>query len=364
MLLLLFPVAACAENESLYDEHLRESGALELKKELSDETNDYLDRLGYRDMDFSAMLSSEPGRLIDLMMLIVKGKLPGILKITARLIAVILIIAIAESFYPEEEKTQSILTLLSGAFVIFTVFTPSCAVISAGAAAIGVCADFEKALIPVLAAVLTAAGSPVLAVSYQGLTFAAAQGITAVVNSFALPLVGASCAMSITGAVSPALRLSAVGELVRKMMLTALTIGAAMFSGILALKNVLAASADTLAGKGVKLAVSSFVPVLGSALSEAYSSIIGSISLIKNTVGAFAIAAVFLTLAPAIIELIMWTLALRISGVCADLLCLRAPGEIIRAVGTAMSMTAVLTAYCGMIFIISSALVISLKGGG
>lgn len=361
---MVFAVSACAQGDNFYDEQLRESGATGLKDELSDETNDYLDRLGYGDMDFSSMLACKPGRLINLLLLIVKGKLPGLLKITARLLAVIIIIAIAESFYPEKESSQAILTLISGVFVILTIFTPASAVISAGAAAIGVCAGFERALIPVLAAVLTASGSPMLAISYQGMAFAAAQGITTFVNSAALPLVGTCCVMGMTGAVSPALNLSSVSELIRKVMLAAVSIAAAMFSGILALKNVLAASADTLAGKGVKLAVNSFIPVLGGAISEAYSSIIGSIALIKSTIGAFSIAAVFITIAPVLIELIMWTLALRISGVCAELLSLKSTGEILRVAGTAMSLTAVLTVYCGLVFIITSALVITLKGGG
>ena len=59
----------------------------------------------------------------------------------------------------------------------------------------------------------------------------------------------------------------------------------------------LASSADGMIVKGVKMAAS-FVPVVGGALGEAYTSVAASISLLKSTVGIYAIIALALTCIP------------------------------------------------------------------
>ena len=116
------------------------------------------------------------------------------------------------------------------------------------------CSGFEKALIPVLAGILTASGNPTSALSYQGAAFAAAQTVEAFSESFALPLVYASGVLGATGAFLPTLRLSAVSEMIRKISTTVFGSAATLFSGFLALKNIISGSADSLAAKGIRLA--------------------------------------------------------------------------------------------------------------
>lgn len=361
-LLIVFTLPCFASDT--YSDALESSGAGSLRDKLGEDTLDYLDKIGYGDIDFYSIIDTKPTAIIDLIISMLSGKLPGILKICARLFAAIIITAAAESFCPPDDRSRLIFSLISGSLLILTVFSPAYAVISAGISAIGVCAGFEKALIPVMAGVLTACGNPVLALSYQSFVFAAAQSIIALVNGAAVPVIGMCGITGMLASISPVLKLSAVSDFLRKTAITLLTAAAAMFSGILALKSVLASSADTLASKGIKLAVSSFVPVLGSALSEAYSSVVGSLALIKNALGAFAIAAVALTLLPIIIELFLWVISLRAAGMCAELLGLESSAGICRSAGTTLSLTAVLLIYCAVVFFVSTGLVIALKGGG
>lgn len=362
LVLLLAFAFPCGASDA-YSAALEESGADSLRGMLAEETLGYLDKIGYGDIDFYSIIDTKPTAIIDIVISVLSGKLPGILKICARLLAVIIITAAAEGFCPPDDRSRLIFSLISGCVLILTVFAPAYSVISAGVSAIGVCAGFEKALIPVMAGVLTACGNPALALSYQSFVFAAAQGITALVNEGVVPIIGMCGITGMLASISPVLKLSAVSDFLRKSVITVLTAAAAMFSGILALKGVLASSADSLASKGIKLAVSSFVPVLGSALSEAYSSVVGSLALIKNALGAFAVAAVALTLLPIIIELLLWVLSLRAAGMCAELLGLEASAGICRSAGTTLSLTAVLLVYCAAVFFVSSGLVIALKGG-
>jgi len=72
-------------------------------------------------------------------------------------------------------------------------------------------------------------------------------------------------------------------------MITILTLSMVIFIGLLSLQTSISASSDTLTMRASKYIVSSGVPIVGSAVSEAYSSVSASINIVKNTFGTFGI---------------------------------------------------------------------------
>ena len=69
------------------------------------------------------------------------------------------------------------------------------------------------------------------------------------------------------------------------------------FSCVLTFQSIVAKSADSVLFKGVKFALSSIIPVVGSAVGDAVTTVKGSISVIKSsvgTIGAIAVLLIFL----------------------------------------------------------------------
>ena len=64
-----------------------------------------------------------------------------------------------------------------------------------------------------------------------------------------------------------------------------------IFTGILSVQSIVGASADSVAVKAAKYVLSNSIPLVGSAASDAYSTVRGSILLLKNGVGGIGIAA-------------------------------------------------------------------------
>lgn len=362
--LLLFSVNAYGANtDDYYENSLEASGAKELADYLSDETKDYLEKLGCGDMDFEKILDVSPKSVFSLLLDTLKGGYRQPLKAAMTAMGIVLLVSICSGFFPDSEKSRAAVNIICGCTVVLGIFTPASESIKAAVSAIGGCAAFEKALIPVLAGVLTAGGNPALALGFKGAAFAAAEFVQTFAKNFALPLTGISAALSLTGAMLPTLRLNAVSEMLRRVMTTALACVSGLFTGFLSLKSILASSADGMIVKGVKMAAS-FVPVVGGALGEAYTSVAASISLLKSTVGIYAITALVVTCLPVAANLLMWVLAMRIACTVSDLLDCRICSEILKGISFVFSTANALLLLCAAVFVISTGIVITVGRGG
>lgn len=363
MILFSVNINAYANTDEYEKDWLETSGASELSEYLTEDTRGYLKKLGCEDVEFENIFGISVSSVAELIKNMFINGLEGPLECLMKTTGAVMLVSVCSGFFPDDEKSKTVLNLICGSFLIIEIFTPAIQSVSAAASAMGACAVFEKALIPVLAAVVTVSGNPTSALSVQGAMFAAAQFVEAFAAETVMPLIGICGALNITGAILPTLRLSAISETIRKTAITFLTSAAGLFTGFLSLKSVLAATVDGMAVKGVKLAANTFVPVIGGAIGEAYTSVVGSLSLIRNTIGIYAIIAFFAITVPVVINLALWVLALRIACTISDLLDCRQCSEVIRSIAFIFSMVNTLLLLCAAVFVISSGLVAFMKTG-
>lgn len=362
--LMLFPLPSYAENiDDYYKDGLEASGASELSEYLSEDAAEYLEKLGFEDLELERILDLSSGDIFSLVYGMIKNGIKAPLKGFMTASGTVLLVSICSGFFPDDEKSRIVLNMICGCILVTGVFIPAADGIKAAVAAAEACGVFEKALIPVLAGVITACGNPALALTYKSSAFAAAEFISAFSRNFAMPLVGISGALGITGAMMPTLRLSAVSEMIRKTMTTALASAASLFTGFLGLKSILSSSADRMITKGVKLASGTFIPVIGSAIGEAYTSVLGSLGLLKNTIGIYAVTAFFVICIPVIINLALWVIAMRAACALSDLLDSRVCSEILKNTAYVFSMMNTLLILCMVVFIISTGLITAIKTG-
>lgn len=371
LLVFVFQTDAYAEEagnnvsaEEYYKQQYEASGASDLQKYLDENSKEYLEAIGCESAELDGILSLSVGSVAEALLKMLRANISAPLKGCFTACGAVMLVGICSGFFPDDEKTKGVLNLVCGSFVIISVLVPAAQTVRAGASAMRLCAVFEKALIPVLAAVMTASGSPTAAFSYQGAAFAAAQATEALAENFAVPLVMVSGILGAVGAILPTLKLSAVSELIRKTSSTVIGSAAALFTGFIAIKNVVAGSADTLAAKGVKLAASTFVPVVGGALSEAYSALSGSLALLKSAVGIFGILAILAVCLPSVISLALWALAMRAACMISDLLGNSQCSEIMKNISYMFSMLNSMLIFSAAVLVISSGIVAAMKAGG
>lgn len=261
------------------------------------------------------------------------------------------------------ENFSEPLNIVIGCAVAITVFASSAGVISQGMSAVETTSDFMLALIPVLAGIITAAGNPTLALTYGSFAMAAAQAAAQTAGNIIMPLCGAFSAFGVSASLSPELKLIKLADMIKKLTIGVLSFVAAAFSAVLGLKSLLAGSADTLASKGIKLALSSAVPIVGGALSDAYSSIIGSVSLLKSTVGVFGVIAVVMIDLPIVLQLTARIILLKLLGVLSSSMGDDTTGEVLDTLSSALTVINAAVIFTAALFIISTGIVISVKAG-
>ena len=337
------------------------AGGDELYSSLPDETQELLESTGIDELSFESIFSVSPKRVIELMKKLITGGIEAPTKSLVKLIAVIIILSVAECFMPDGDRMKLISETVGSLFCIVSVISPLTTAISSAAASISVSGSFMLMLIPVLAAVITAAGNPMLALSFRSVSFGAAQVISAVSKNCITPLVGAVLSLDITGAVMPSFKLGSLTELIKKTLIAVLSFCATMFVAFLGIKGALANAADTVSTRGIKLAISSAVPVVGGAISEAFSGILGSLVLARSTVGIFGIATIALINLPSCIQLLFWIFALKLGAAAGELFGQQGTAKLLNAIASAITLLNVVLLFNAVLFIISTALILLIK---
>lgn len=99
-------------------------------------------------------------------------------------------------------------------------------------------------------------------------------------------------------------------------------------------------------------------------MSEAYSSITGSLSLMKNAVGVYGLVVIFLIAVPSAVQLALWALAMHLAQLAAELLGCTRQAEMLKSIGYVFSMTNTLLIFCTAVLLVSVGAVLVIKNGG
>lgn len=250
----------------------------------------------------------------------------------------------------------SLFLLTACASPLYTALTVAVSAVKTGSA-------LMCALIPILAAIVAAGGNPVLSAVWQTAVFSAAQTVSAAASGFMAPCCGLIAGTGILGALMPQMGLSELTGKIRKCCTWVFSAMATLFTAFLSLKGVLAGSADTLTAKGIKLAVSSFIPVIGSQLSDAYASVVESLSAVRSTAGVFAVAAVCAVALPAGVQLLLWMGALKLLGVAAAVLDRKNEGALLSAFDGALSVLHACLLFVTVLYVLCVGIIIKVKAG-
>ena len=91
----------------------------------------------------------------------------------------------------------------------------------------------------------------------------------------------------------------------------------AVVCAVLSYQTVIAKAADGAALRTVKFASSSFIPIVGSSLSESVSAVTTAISTVKSAAGAGGVISVCVIILPAVISVVLSKLCIRVcSSLC------------------------------------------------
>lgn len=223
-------------------------------------------------------------------------------------------------------------------------------------------AGFIAVFIPVFAGIAAAEGNIASAGIYDIMVIGAVELIVQLSSALLIPLLNLVTILSVTGSIFRKTDISRITSLLSKLTVWGLTAAMTLFTGFLTLKCSLAGKADGAASKTVRFFISGSVPVVGGAVNDAYSAVRSSLELIGATAGTIGCIAVAVILLPPLIHIIVFRGGLWIMAALSELFEAEAVNKLLKAVDGGLSIAQALLVSCGMMFILSTGIIMKISG--
>lgn len=150
----------------------------------------------------------------------------------------------------------------------------------------------------------------------------------------------------------------------RKLILTLLSLFTMVFSFILGLQTVLAKSADSLGMKAVRLALGSFIPIIGGTLSEALTTVREGIGVIRSVAGIGGILIILFLALPMTASLFCSNLIFSFCHMAAEILGCSRSAKMIQEIQSTLSILSAVVYATSLLFVMAMILFAKVGGGG
>ena len=278
--------------------------------------------------------------------------------------AVLLLASVAESYtyslrYTE---TRDIMGVVVSLFLASIIVSPVTQLITVTIRVIQGASAIMTVYLPVMAGMMVFSGHAISSGGYYAAVITVSQLISKLSSTVFAPLLNVFLSLSVCANVSSRVQLGGFIELVSKGFKYGITFSMSVFTAVIGLNGAISGAADSVANKAARFGLSSFIPLIGSSISEAYGAIQNSVGVLRSGAGVFVIIAVFVSFAPIIIRSVLWSFALGIAKSIGEMLGVSSASSILSALTQFISALRTLLIAVMTVFIIATSIMMSLGG--
>ena len=336
-----------------------------LYESLSDEVKDNLSNLGINGIDTDALQNLTFSDVIDEIVNLAGKNLDSPLKALISITALLLICSLLSTYKTTlSSDISDSINIAAVLCVTCTAAFPTLKVIENTADVIKTATDFMLAFVPVMVIAMSVSGNGISGASYYSVMLATGQGVAQLSSKVVVPFLNMFLGIAVTGGVCPEVKLSGINTLISKLVKWLLGFAMTVFTAVLSFRQIITVSADDISTRAVRFTLSSFIPIVGSALSEAYKTVQGSVNLLKSGLGVFAIISIAFVFLPVILQCILWIFTLTIGKSIAEVLDISKVKDLLEGICSVLSTLLAIVLCIMSIYIISTALVLLLGRGG
>lgn len=356
VMLSVYSVGA-EENSMLYDlSGIYDSLSDDVKESLGNIGADSADPAKLSEISFTSILAE----IANMASQNSSSPLQGLINITALLLICSILTAYKGSLSNDISNTINIVSTLC---ITCAVVMPAVNVIKTVSAVIENASNIMIAYLPVMLTIMASSGRAVSGSSYYSMMLLAGQGVGQLSSKIIVPFLNMFLGISVSSSVSPDINLSGLVGLISKLIKWMLSFAMMIFSALLTFKQLIATSLDDVASRAVRFSLNSFVPIVGSALADAYKTVQSSVGLLKSGVGVFVIISIAVMFLPVIIQCLMWIATLWLGRSTAEILNLSQGAKLLECVSTVFSTLLAITLCIMAVYIISTAIILIIGGG-
>ena len=276
------------------------------------------------------------------------------IKSISYLIVVIVIIAIAKSIASggSGNRYGSAVSIAGGlaaggiSITVFAQMTSSCIYAMSESIA------FTKMLIPVTTALMASSGYPVASIRTTAVMSLMTVIISSLTEKILIPMISLYLALSATGSMFEQKGICSLADSVYSVFSWLLGISATIFTFLITITSKASTIPDSITTKGIKLAISSLIPVIGKTISDASGAIQQSAEAIKNAVGIIAVILIVLQTVIPIIDMLLRSLMFKASAAISSMMCVDEITPFLTSCSKALTLLASVNAAMGVVLII------------
>lgn len=350
--------------EGIYNSQYEQSGADALLRELTPEVKKQLKDIGVTSPSWQELNSMSFFDIFGSIMNTIQQQSVTPLNCVVKIMGVVMLVALINSVKSSlgSSSLTAVLNSVATLTVSIILIQPVCQTIEYSTTIIKLSADFMLIFIPVMAGIMLTMGQSLQAAGSYTMVMGAGTAVSQISNNILVPLLNTFLGISVVSGISQRVNLNGFCELINKVLKWVLKFTMSVFTAILTMQSIISSSADSAGVKATRFAISSFVPLVGGALSEAYQTVRGCMGMLKSGVGVFAILATGTIYLPAIISCLLWLAAINIAIALAGVFDMGDIIKLLKSVTTVINSLIAILLCCMIIFIVSSA--IMLMAGG
>lgn len=334
----------------------------EIYEAVDADTKSAIADLGLEEISYDTLLSLSPRAVITEMLRLLTGNLQAPLRAAGMLLAFVVLYAVLSGFTQQKGDIHTIFSLFSTLWIVMLILPAVSETLVAAFSAIQLSANFMLVYIPGFAGIIAMSGKPLTSAAYSSVMVGLSNLFSEIQVHALLPIVQVFFTVNILNGIESRFSFESIAAFFKKLIQISVSIFSAVFTGLLTVKGSLAASGDSVAVKGIKTLVGSTVPIVGSALGDGLTSVLGSISLIKSTVGIFGILVIVLIHAPVILDLLLWYLAISLAAAVGGTLGLTSVQKMLNGIAATVSIVNVFVIFTAFLFIVSTGIILQFRG--
>ncbi len=337
----------------------------ELYNSLSETVRQDLKSIGATNTDLLSLNEVTFDKVMSLIMSKFSKEGKGAISSSAVVISILLLNAFLSSFRDslKESSMKEALSVVSTLCITSTLVVPVIALINTTVKTIRSASDFMLLYVPVMVLLLTFSGQAVTGATYYSSMVLACQGVSQLTTKFVSPLLSVYLSFCVSSSITDRVNLKGFCDMFSKIIKWCVSFIMTVFSALMTIKSMITTAYDSVTARAVRFTMTSFIPIVGAALSESYKTIQGSINLLRSGAGVFVILAICVVFLPCILRCLAWLISVNFCKSIAQVIGVTTPLELLSSVSSVIS-TVFAIAVCVMaMFIISTALMITLSGG-
>ena len=363
LIIIIIPILSVySVSGSTFSDALEEIGGGSLSNSLDQNSQDSLNNLGIDEKDYNSIINLSFSDFFKEIIRIAGQEGVTPLSSSALVMCMLLLYSVFDNFR-DDLKSRNMQSISDAVFVLIitlSTVTPVVSVVNRAVTSIENAGSFMLLYIPIMVVALITNGQGVTGASYYSFVVMAGEGITWLSSHLIAPLLSLCLGVSVTSSVSSDIKLDGIIRELSKFIKWVIAFVMTVFSGLLTFKTLITTAADTVSTRAVRFTLSSFIPIVGSALSEAYKTIQGSMTLLKTGLGVFVIISVVIVFLPVVINCLLWIVSLNISSGVADMLGVKAPSSVLKCCSSVLSTLLVIILCVMAIYVISTAIILTL----